>query len=115
MVSAPNAATDPVSCVWSIKFGRVRILSRSKRLTSNFFLEKRARKHAVQHLLWLQLSKGAIQIIRDTLDGGSKMCHTSFITLRNTNFKTFGSEKFCLTARLDLKRYFLYYSFCCLR
>jgi hypothetical protein len=56
----------------------------------------------------------AIQIIRDTLgEGGgvTTMCHTSFFTFRDTDFKTFGNEKFCLTARLGIKRYSLYYSF----
>jgi hypothetical protein len=46
---------------------------------------------------------GAIQIIRDTLGGGgSTMCHISFFTFRNTDFKTFGSRTFCLTARLGI-------------
>jgi hypothetical protein len=32
------------------------------------------------------------------------MCHTLFFCFLKTVFKAFGSEKFCLTARLGFKR-----------
>jgi hypothetical protein len=48
---------------------------------------------------------GAIQIIRNTQGGGMTMCHTYIFTFWNTGFKASGSEKFCLTARIGLKRH----------
>ncbi len=52
--------------------------------------------------------------IRDTLQGEGvmRLCHAYFFSFWNTLFKTFRSEKFCLTESLGFKGYFLSYSFC---
>jgi hypothetical protein len=48
-----------------------------------------------------------------TLQGGgpggwvNNVSNIIFFTFRNFDFKTFGSEKFCLTAGLGFKRYFI--------
>jgi hypothetical protein len=69
-------------------------------------------KESVIVMIWLMLSLclRAIQIIRDTL-GGSAMCHTKFFHFFNIVFKAFGSENFCLTARLGLKDTFFLFHF----
>jgi hypothetical protein len=52
--------------------------------------------------------------MHDTLGDGGQRCVTHpFLLLETLILRLKGGKKFCMTARVGIKKYFLYYSFRC--